>query len=706
MKKLNKHYFQEFESKYASIDIIDSDWYKTELGVRAFCKSTKAKKVNGTYSEEWYRARFTYMMVKSGKYDKDLICVELSLPKGNGGKAIKPDIVAFKSNVWSEALDEGDYDKLRAEILVVFEAKDNPDEVEKAIKKQIEVALERRVSTGKFEDWAYGVYFDNQDDIVLLKKEGLAELERYDISKMIPASKNVVRLNVADRDKLEDLPELNQLIEQINRIVVTHEFYFNDLDPIGQESFEGILDYLQREKDKIQHPNAKPLLVAALMIKVNEENNIKLSNEKSRFYISKDEIRANGSATIDFRKRIYDLYEEAKENYKALESNHWYVKHNDTTITPINSHDEKMLISIVKSLQGKSILKGVTTNFNQTIFNNFGNEVEKSVAGQFFTPIPIISAIISIVNPRVNETLIDPCSGICDFQAIGWKHTSIKENSKNYYGVDISSTVLSLAELNLVLNGAGTINLHHKNSLFEKLCTGGQFTNIDTFNINNYDPITWKSLDNNTLDIKLYDIDTTNPPFGQGRDLRTGKNGIWDYGLNSDVMKMYETWTMLGEPNSIDMGILFLENAYKITKPGGRFAIVLSNSIASIPSWDEVRMWLFERIRLVATIDLPQNCFGETGVATTVLIAYKPKENEKEVLLSEDYDVFNRKINYTGYEVKTVKRNIVFEPIKEIDPVTLKDTGKIKEDFTKLVEDFEEYIKSQNVIIKRAFGRG
>ncbi|MBK5241679.1 N-6 DNA methylase [Clostridium sp.] len=706
MKKLNKYYFIEFESKYSVLDKIDSDWYKNELAVKAFCNGAKVKDTNGNYSEEWYRARFVYMMVKSGKYDKNLICVELSLPKGNGGKSINPDIVAFKNNNWSKSLEDGDYDKLRAEILVVFEAKDNPDEVEKAIKKQIEVALERRVSTDKFQDWAYGVYFDNQEDIILIKKEGLAELERYNISKMIPASKNIVRLNVADRDSLEELPELQNLIAQIDRIAVTHQFYFDDLDPIGQESFEGILDYLQREKDKIQHPNAKRLLVEALMIKVNEENNIKLNGEKSCFYISKDEIRTNGSATLEFRKRIYKLYEEAKENYNALEGTQRYIKHSETNITPINQHDEKMLIAIVKSLQGKSILRGVTTNFNQTIFNNFGDEVEKTVAGQFFTPIPIILAIISIINPRVNETFIDPCSGICDFQAIGWKHTGVKENSKNYYGVDISSTVLTLAELNLVLNGAGTINLYHNNSLFEKLCIGGQFTNIDTFNINNYDPLTWKSLDNKTLDIKRYDTVNTNPPFGQGRDLRTGKNGIWDYGLNSDIMKMYETWSLLGEPKSIDMGIIFLENAYRITKPGGRFAIVLSNSIASIQSWDSVRLWLFEKVRLVATIDLPQNCFGETGVSTTVLIAYKPKEDEKSELLSEDYDVFTRNIKYTGYEVKTVKRNIVFEPVKEVDPVTLKDTGKLKEDFTKMIGDFEEYMKSQNAIIKSAFGRG
>ena len=40
----------------------------------------------------------------------------------------------------------------------------------------------------------------------------------------------------------------------------------------------------------------------------------------------------------------------------------------------------------------------------------------------------------------------------------------------------------------------------------------------------------------------------------------------------------------------------------------------------------------------VGAFDLPSNTFGETGVATTVVIAYKPKKNEQN-LLNADYEV-------------------------------------------------------------------
>ncbi|MDU2659252.1 MAG: hypothetical protein E7C60_15390, partial [Clostridium perfringens] len=84
MKKTNKLYMREFEKKYKNLDKIDSQWYESQLGVKAFVKLSNCKRKDGTYTEEWYRARFVYMLIKSGLYNKENLCIELSLPKGNG----------------------------------------------------------------------------------------------------------------------------------------------------------------------------------------------------------------------------------------------------------------------------------------------------------------------------------------------------------------------------------------------------------------------------------------------------------------------------------------------------------------------------------------------------------------------------------------------------------------------------------------------
>lgn len=701
-----KRYFLEFEEKFKDVSIIDSDWYEKELGVKSFCKPAKCLDTKNNKSEEWYRARFVYAMVKSGKFPKEKIGVEISLPKGNRGKAIQPDIVVFTDLSWISKYIAGEYEEIRKQIILIGEVKNHPKDIEKAIEKQIEVALERRLSNNHFEDLAYGVYIDNLDDIILLKKEGLANLERYDIDKMITASKNIVRLNLALRDDTDSLPTYDELISRVNKLKAKYEFKYTDLSPLSEEGFQAILDHIQRAKDLIQEPRTKDLLVEVLTMKVHDENNIKHNQGYSEFYITSEEIRNDGFGNQVFRKRMHDLLEDTKNHYTTLQANCIYGYHEvEDNLIPHSANAERMVIEMIKAFQGKSILEGSTSSFNQTIFNNFGDEVEKSVAGQFFTPIPIISGIVPILNPRPTESVVDPCSGICDMLAMCWKHSQSVGMAHNYYGFDISSTVLKLAELNLVINGAGTGSIHQKNSLYEKMLVDNTFTNMTTFTPENYHVNTWQHKDDRNKNVKKYRIVITNPPFGKGRDLKTGKDGKWGYGLNENVLSMYETWTLCGKPKSIDMGILFLENAYKSLEEGGRMAIVLSNSITSIASWEVVRRWFLSKVRLVAILDMPQNTFGETGVATTILVAYKPRKNEQYLLEdSHDYEVFTRDIKYTGYEVKTVQRNVVFEPIKKYDPVTFEDTGELLEEFSNTIQEFKEYLKSQELPIKNSFG--
>lgn len=113
-------------------------------------------------------------------------------------------------------------------------------------------------------------------------------------------------------------------------------------------------------------------------------------------------------------------------------------------------------------------------------------------------------------------------------------------------------------------------------------------------------------------------------------------------------------WNLYGG-KKIDLGVIFLENAYRILRENGRIGIVLSNSIASIDTHKQARKWLIEKMRIVAIFDLPANVFGETGVNTSVIVAYKPIEKELKKLKEQNYQVFTKDIQNVGYEVKTKK---------------------------------------------------
>ena len=104
-------------------------------------------------------------------------------------------------------------------------------------------------------------------------------------------------------------------------------------------------------------------------------------------------------------------------------------------------------------------------------------------------------------------------------------------------------------------------------------------------------------------------------------------------------------------------------------------------------------------MRIVALIDLPANTFGQTGVATTVIIAYKPKNNEKEIL-SDDYQVFVKEIEHVGYTVKEKNKVIDMPPDYLIDEETYEivcdDYGNkcILSDFPELVSEFGEWLSN------------
>ena len=199
-------------------------------------------------------------------------------------------------------------------------------------------------------------------------------------------------------------------------------------------------------------------------------------------------------------------------------------------------------------------------------------------------------------------------------------------------------------------------------------------------------------------EIKKFDVVLTNPPFGEDRAFEPKEQ------RDLEVVNCYELWKIYGEKGKlkkIDLGVLFLENAFRVLKVNGRMGIVLSNSIASIDSHLLARRWLMENMRIVAIFDMPANVFAETGVNTTIIVAYKPSESELERLKEQNYEIFVRNIKHVGYEVKTNKRVKFFSPIYKINYTTFeteidKDGSPIlDEDFTQTVIDFREWCLGQ-----------
>ena len=705
-----KDYFNNFDSKFSSLNLIDKNWYKDELGVISFCSKANIKDTKGNFSEEYIRARFVWSLINSGMYYKEYVCVEFGFPKGNTKTKLKPDVVVFKNKDWLIDFEHADktknFSKIRQNLMVIFETKKNNKSIESAIENQLRSAMTENTS----KDRIFGVYFDDHHEVIIFKKIGNSEIRRFNEQKEIQQD-GIIGWNLENRDLLIELPSQRDFIENNESISNLKMLKLDSLDAIDEANFSDLMNALKRANDSIRPESPKmSLIVEFLTLKVFDEKRSKRDKTYLEFYILPDEKRKDGLGEKNFRDRILSLYQEAQKEYPKVLGREKRLFTYDSELRPSKANDEKFLIAVVETFQQRAILKAKNESFNQIIFNNFGDEKQKADKGQFFTPIPVVKNIIRMLNPIKGEELCDPCCGICDFPAMAFRHSHRNDiefppNAGNFYGFDLENNNLKLAELNLVLNGDGGAVLEQMNSFSQKLLQDGTALKRGEFITINYDSATWNHLSNPSKDLKKFKIVATNPPFGKGRDLKTGAKGKWD--LPKETIELYETWEAKkpdGEklPNSMDMGVLFLENAYKILEDGGRMGIVLSNSIASIKEWQNIRKWFLDRLRLVATFDLPANTFGETGVATTVLIAYKPKKNEKH-LLSEDYEVFVKEIQNIGYEVKTVKRSVHFEPQYVINEETFDKIDKLSEDFTTMQEEFTEFLKRQEEEIKNAF---
>ncbi|KKU07598.1 MAG: N-6 DNA methylase, partial [Candidatus Magasanikbacteria bacterium GW2011_GWA2_45_39] len=130
---------------------------------------------------------------------------------------------------------------------------------------------------------------------------------------------------------------------------------------------------------------------------------------------------------------------------------------------------------------------------------------------------------------------------------------------------------------------------------------------------------------------------------------------------------------------------------------------------ASVDRWEVARKWLASKMRIVGLFDLPPNIFAETGVNTTIVVGYKPTDDELIKLNKNGYEVFVKDIQRIGYEVRTSNRVKFFNPVYKIDEnnfeIVINDQGEsvLDEEFTETINDFRKWALSQEETLKKLF---
>jgi len=229
---------------------------------------------------------------------------------------------------------------------------------------------------------------------------------------------------------------------------------------------------------------------------------------------------------------------------------------------------------------------------------NMGNAGRNG--GEYYTPRPLIRAMIRVVDPKIGETIYDPACGSAGFlceshdylrgtpEAPTPKKITTKQletlQTKTFYGKEKKSFAFVIAIMNLILHGIDAPNILHTNTLSENL--------------------------NDVQEKDRYDIVLANPPFG-------GKE-------RPEVQQNFPIKT--GET-----AFLFLQHFIKMVRAGGRAGIVIKNTFLSNSdnASRALRKELLENCNLHTILDCPGGTFLGAGVKTVVLFFEKGAPTRK-----------------------------------------------------------------------------
>ena len=232
-------------------------------------------------------------------------------------------------------------------------------------------------------------------------------------------------------------------------------------------------------------------------------------------------------------------------------------------------------------------------------------EDTKSGAGQYFTPRPLIKAMVEVVKPQPGMTIHDPACGTGGFLLAAYDYIShnftldIDQKralqAKAFSGKDIVDGVVRLCVMNLYLHGIGCVE-----------------SPIETGDALVSDPG------------KRFDVVLTNPPFGRKSSITI----VNSEGKGDREALIYERQDFAATTSNKQLN--FLQHVKTILKINGKAAIVVpDNVLFEGGAGETVRRKLLAECDVHTLLRLPTGLFYAQGVKANVFFFDKKPASEK-----------------------------------------------------------------------------
>ena len=295
-------------------------------------------------------------------------------------------------------------------------------------------------------------------------------------------------------------------------------------------------------------------------------------NKKLFPYLHRFKEKATGPNTIEYK--IGEIFGEIKNKIQS-------------------GYALRDILDTVDELRfGSQAEKHELSMLYEAKIKNMGNAGRNG--GEYYTPRPLIRAIVQVVDPQIGERVYDGAVGSAGFLCEAYKHmrgkgklsvSDIKTlQEKTFTGKEKKSLAYIIAIMNMILHGIEAPNIIHTNTLTENLADIQQKDRVDVI--------------------------LANPPFGGGEQKEVQQN----FPIRSG-----------------ETAYLFLQHFIKMLKAGGRAGVVIKNTFLSNSDNASVslRKMLLEDCNLHTILDCPGGTFTGAGVKTVVLFFEKGKPTKK-----------------------------------------------------------------------------
>ena len=297
----------------------------------------------------------------------------------------------------------------------------------------------------------------------------------------------------------------------------------------------------------------------------------------------------------------FQLADDPAQTHRALDAQFACYIDNHPALFPERedrriSLDDDTVQEAVALVQRLNIAK-VGPSAMSLAFQTFRNAALKLGDGQYFTPLRVIEVGVELMQITHADTVIDPACGTGGFlsEAMAsvartapdtealrrWAHSSL-------FGVDRDSVSVKLARALMVGIGDGSTNICHGDSLRESKWQGneGRMRSV--------------------LGEGRYSVVLTNPPFGKGLvisadDAKRSNLELCKHTANGHPSNSFAKTT--------ELGIAFVERAWKLLRPGGRLGIILPETYFFSKSYAWFREWLDAHFTLRGVLGVPMEAF-------------------------------------------------------------------------------------------------